>query len=110
MSSINDLQISAEKVGRYAAKLTGGSDDNAASTIGDAHHPGDDTGRLVLDAYRNHGAQAMKAVVQAYQEGYNAQAAELGIRPVEWESIRKGILWALPGVTDAEKTAIPAAL
>lgn len=108
MSSINDLLISANKVGRYAAGLTKGTGEPA--TVGAAHHPGDDTGRLVLDAYRNHGVQAMKAVVHAYQDGYNARAAETGIAAVEWEQIKNGILWALPGVTEEEKTAIPEAL
>lgn len=111
MSSINNLIVRAEKVGRYAADLAHELRKGVAISPGsNAHHPGDDTGRLVLDAYRNHGAVEMKSVVKGYQSGYNARAQELGDDHVRWVQIKNGIGWALPGATDAELAAIPAAL
>lgn len=85
MSSINNLIVRAEKVGRFAADLAHELHKGVAvSPNSNAHHPGDDTGRLALDAYRNHGAEEMKSVVKGYQAGYNARAQELGsdhVRP-----------------------------
>lgn len=111
MSSINHLIVRAEGVGRYAADLAHELREGVAVSPGsNAHHPGDDTGRLALDAYRNHGAEEMKSVVKGYQAGYNARAQELGDDHVRWVQIKNGIGWALPGATDAEQAAIPAAL
>jgi hypothetical protein len=111
MSSINHLIVRAEKVGRCAADLTHDLREGVAVSPGsNAHHPGDDTGRLVLDTYRNHGAEEMKSVVKGYQAGYNAWVHELGGDHVRWVQIKNGIGWALPGATEAEQAAIPAAL
>lgn len=111
MSSINNLIVRAEKVGRYAADLAHELHKGAAViAVGNAHHPGDDTGRLVLEAYRNHGAEEMKSVIKGYQAGYNARAQELGDDHVRWVQIKNGIGWALPGATETEQAAIPAAL
>lgn len=111
MSSINNLIVRAEKVGRYAADLAHELHQGAAVLAGgNAHHPGDDTGRLILEAYRTHGTEEMKSVVRGYQAGYNTRAQELGTDHVRWVQIKNGIGWALPGATEAEKVAIPAAL
>lgn len=111
MSSINNLIVRAEKVGRYAADLAHELREGVAVSPGsNTHHPGDETGRLVLDAYRNHGVEEMKSVVKGYQAGYNSRAQELGVDHVRWVQIQNGIGWALPGATEAEQEAIPAAL
>lgn len=111
MSAINNLIVRAEQVGRYAADLAHELHQGVCITPnGNAHHPGDDTGRLVLEAYRDHGAEEMKSVVRGYQTGYNARAQELGTDHVRWIQITNGIHWALPGATDAELAEIPAAL
>lgn len=104
---LNQLIVRAQRVGQYAADQA-----NAISKSfeGDAHHPGDDTGRLVLEAYRTYGAEDMRAVVRAYQGGYNARAADLGDYVIRWPQIKAGIHWALPGATDQELIEIPAAL
>lgn len=106
MSSLNNLIVRAQEVGQYAADLAHASEGAPASTVGDAHHPGDDTGRLVLEAYRTYGAEEMLAVVRGYQGGYNARAADFGDYVVRWPEIANGIEWALPGATDEEARAI----
>jgi hypothetical protein len=111
VSSLNNLIVRAEKGGRYAADLAHELRMGVAVAPGsNEHHPGDDTGRLVLEAYRNHGAEEMKSVIKGYQAGYNARAQELGGDHVRWVQIKNGIGRALPGATEAEQAAIPAAL
>lgn len=105
MDSLNNLIDRAANVGRYAAGLAGDTD-----LIGDAHHPGDDTGRLVLEAYREYGAEAVRSVVAAYQFAYNEHAKEHGGQLIEQIHIKNGIGWSLAGATDAELEEIPAAL
>lgn len=109
MSNIADLIVRAEKIGKYAANSAhvGG---HAFAPGSSYHHPGDDTGRLVLDAYRNHSVEEMKVVIKGYQAGYNVKAVELGDTVVTWEQIQKGIGLALPGATDEELEAIPSAM
>ncbi|MCG2622992.1 hypothetical protein LVY72_13905 [Arthrobacter sp. I2-34] len=112
MKSVNELIVSAEETGRHAAEmaaqdLRGGTVVVAGTSI---HNPGEDTGRLVLDAYRSHGTEAVNSAVRAYRDGYNARARQLGADTVDWEQIRNGIGWALDGATDDERAAIPAAL
>lgn len=109
MSSSNDLIVKARNIGKYAADsahVTGGT-----STIStDTHHPGDDTGRLVLAAYREFGSSAVRPIVEAYQGGYNNQAAEHGDPVIRMAQIKNGIGYALPDATDAEIEDIAAAL
>lgn len=98
MSSVNNLIVRAEKVGRYAADLAHELRMGVAVSPGsNAHHPRDDTGRLALDAYRTHGAEEMKSVIKAYQAGYNARAQELGNVHVRWVQLKNGIGWDCPG-------------
>lgn len=111
MDSIENAVSEAGKIGRYAAE----SDDTLykGAAVGPAtsvHHPGDDTGRLALEAYRVRGKAALRSVIQAYQDGYNDRAKELGNGAVSWEQIKGGIGWALPGATDEEQQAIATAL
>lgn len=111
MDSTENAVIEARKVGRYAAE----SDDalykgQAVMPGTSVHHPGDDTGRLALDAYRSRGRAALRSVIQAYQDGYNDRAKELGNGTVSWEEIKGGIGWALPGATAEEQEAIATAL
>lgn len=108
--SLNSLIVRAQQAGQLAASLAHDAEGTSASTMGDAHHPGDDTGRLVLEAYRAFGAEELKAVLRGYQAGYNARASELGDYVVRWIEIKNGINWALPGATDEEARSIKAAL
>lgn len=111
MKSLNELIVRAQHVGQCAADLAHeAGEEGPASTVGDAHHPGDDTGRLVLAAYRGYGVEEMRAVVRGYQGGYNAAAADLGDYVVRWPQIVAGIGWALPGATEDEAAAITTAL
>lgn len=110
MQPLNRLIVRAQRVGQHAADLAHGAEGAPASTMGDTHHPGDDTGRLVLEAYRSYGGEEVKAVVRAYQAGYNARAGELGDYVARWIEIKNGIIHALPGACEAEQQAILAAL
>jgi hypothetical protein len=65
---------------------------------------------LFLDAYRTDGAGGLKVVVKAYQEGYNARAAELGATCVGWEQIKAAILWGMKWPTAEEREAMPEAM
>jgi hypothetical protein len=49
-------------------------------------------------------------VVKAYQEGYNARAAELGATCVGWEQIKAAILWGMKWPTAEEREAMPEAM
>lgn len=51
MKSIYELIAKAQNVGRYAANLA--RDGSVATISEDTHHPGDGTGRVVLEACRN---------------------------------------------------------
>ncbi|MFF5794556.1 hypothetical protein ACFY5D_21140 [Paeniglutamicibacter sp. NPDC012692] len=94
----------AVNIGKYASREGG-------SFIGSyAHHPGDNTGRYVIEAYRGHGPEGVRAVVLAYLESYNEHARELGARQATLQEIKNGLEFALPGATEAEAEAIHAAL
>lgn len=108
--SLNSLIVRAQQTGRLAAGLAHDAEGTPASTVDDAHHPGGDTGRLALEAYRAFGIEELKAVLRGYQAGYNARASELGDYVVRWSEIKNGISWALPGATDEEVRSIKAAL
>lgn len=104
MNSSNELIIKARSIGKYAANLAHGE---ATSNIAaGAHHPGDDTGSVVLEAYRAFGLSSVIEIIEAYQGGYNSQAAELGDPVVRRAQIKNGIGWALPSATKEEIRAI----
>lgn len=102
MASSNELISKAKNIGKHAAEsahVTGRASRISADTH---HHPGDDTGRLVLAAYREFGSSAVRSIVEAYQGGYNNQAAEQGDPVIRMVQIKNGIGYALPGATDSE--------
>lgn len=105
MASSNDLNIKAKNIGKYAADNAHATD--ATSTLSaNTHHPGDDTGRLVLDAYRKFGSSAVRPILEAYQGGYNSQATEYGDPVIRMVQIKNGIGYALPNATAEEIIAI----
>ncbi|CBT77240.1 hypothetical protein AARI_30380 [Glutamicibacter arilaitensis Re117] len=104
MRSSYELITKAQNIGRYAADLA--HDGSVADLSTSAHHPGDDTGRVVLEAYRKFGATSVRDVLEAYQSGYNNKAADLGDPVVRMIQIKNGIHYALPGATDEEIKAI----
>jgi hypothetical protein len=106
VNSIDDAIARAKEIGRYE-----GHNDKALIPGTNVHQTPHDIGNLVLDIYRDHGVDEVKAVVRSYQEGYNSQAADLGLPTVDWDQIRNGIGLSLPNrATDDEEDAIPAAL
>lgn len=110
MTSLNHLIVRAQRVGQHAADLAHHVDGDLAATGDDAQHPGEDTCRLALEAYRSFGLKEANAVIRGYQAGYNARASELGDFVVRWIEIKNGISWALHGVTEEETRNILAAL
>lgn len=77
----------------------------------DSHHPGDDLGRLVLDAYRKFdGAPAAKEVLAAFLERWNQLATEAGYPLTTWDRLKGGIAWALPGATEHTLAKIRSAM
>lgn len=110
MKSINNLIMRAEIEGGGAAFWAHVLPGIVPVSQDNDHNPGDETGRLVVEAYRNHGVEGMKSVVKGYQAGYNAEAKALGGTVIRWVQIKNGIGWALPGATETEQAAILAAL
>lgn len=104
IEQLNDYIHYAANIGKFASK-DGGAFGGVYS-----HHPGDDTGRCVIKAYRGHGPEGVRAVVLAYLESYNEHARKLGARQATLQEIKNGIEFALPGTTEAEGEAIYAAL
>lgn len=111
MSELNKLVKDAEQTGRYAANLAhelGKGVTIAPDT--DSHHPGDDTGRIVVKAFREHGEDGVRNVAHGYERGYNERSQHHGDTPVTREQIKNGMPYALAGVTKTEESAILSAL
>ncbi|GAA5228509.1 hypothetical protein [Paeniglutamicibacter antarcticus] len=64
MDSINQLIVQAEALGEYAAdRLHGLSARIIVVPERNAHHPGYDTGDLVLQAYRSYGVEVVRSIL-----------------------------------------------
>jgi hypothetical protein len=72
MGSLDEAMIRAEKLGRRAARKW-----PSFMTAPGATRSGISTGRLALDAFREHGEDGMRVVMQGYQAGYRGRAQEL---------------------------------
>lgn len=59
------------------------------------HHPGDDTGRLMWEAYEADGASAAVDVLDAYVTAYNHQRELAGQPAIPHETIRDNFVWAV---------------
>ncbi len=108
MDSIDDAIDLARKMGRIAADQSQAKHGGAA-VIGraDTHYPREVAGVLVLQAYQEDGPEAVRAVVEGYQDAYNARAEELGTERLTLDQITNRIHWALPKrTTDDEGEAI----
>lgn len=75
-----------QKAANPAAHITVIADEN--------HHVGDDTGRLMCDAYAEGGAAAAVDVLLAYLDAYNAQRHMNGMPLIAAETIRDTLGWA----------------
>lgn len=111
MSSINELMVLAGELGEYAAdRLHGLSPKIVVVPQSNAHHPGYDTGDLVLQAYRSYGVEVVRPILEGYQRGYNARATERQGLLLCFVQITNGVGEALPHATEEERTAIICAL
>lgn len=106
MHSINAAIERAEELGRN--KAAHGSPALDRTNGYQTFYP---TGALALDVYRKHGADGLKNVVQAYLDGYNVRARQLGFARIDYVEIKNRIGDVLPpAATAAERSAIPAAM
>lgn len=69
----------AAEVGRHAAKIEASLAAHGQVIEDRIHHLGDDTGRLIVQAYEMNGADSAADVVMTYLESFNAIRAENGI-------------------------------
>ena len=106
MNSINAAIERAEDLGRNKAPLGSPALDRT-----NGHQVVYPMGVLALDVYREHGANGLKKIGQAYQAGYNARAQQLGIARLDYVDIVNRIGAMLPpSATDEERIAIPEAM
>lgn len=99
MSNLNTLLTRASKVGTYAASL---EVDHQRGTKDQIHHVGDDTGRIVTEAYREFGAEAAAQVVDEYLAAFNVARNDASIREVTPNEAIKNLSWAIPSNTLTE--------
>lgn len=60
----------------------------------DLHHPGDDTGRLMCDAYDAVGAEGAADVLDAYLTAYNQRRRAHGLPTIAAETLTTNLGWA----------------
>lgn len=109
MSNLTQLLTDAKKTGAWAAKLetavkNRGTDDHL-------HHLGDDTGDLITQAYRSHGADAAAEVIEVYLASFNSGRAKASVRPVSPAEAIANLGWAIKpqGITSDEQSEVRSA-
>ena len=107
MTNLQAYLDQANKIGTYAADLEAGAD-QARGTQDEIHHLGDDTGDLITEVYREHGAVAAVDVIDAYLDAFNARRAADGIQPVSPAHAIKNLAWAIKptGITADEQQQV----
>lgn len=108
MSQLNDLLVEATHVGSWMADLETAFKPKERGTHDEIHHLGDDTGDLVTQAYRHHGAETAASVIEAYLVAFNARRRQDGIRPLTPPEAIANIAWAIRsgGITRAEQAEV----
>lgn len=107
MTNLQSYLDQANEIGTYAADLEAGVD-QARGTQDEIHHLGDDTGDLITDVYRKHGAIAAVDVIDAYLDAFNARRTADGIQPVSPAHAIKNLAWAIKshGITTDEQQRV----
>ncbi len=108
MATIEQLVSRAAKVGTYAADLEAVG--TKRGSAGHLHHVGDDTGAIVTEAYRQHGAAAAADVLDAYLDAFNARRQKDGIRQLTPAEAIAHLGWAIlpQGITQEEQQQVAA--
>lgn len=95
MSYVNDAADIGHKIGaKDAAELQRDHQNPTAVMPDKIHHVGDDTGRLMCDAYDQGGAPAAVDVLLAYFNAYNSERLKVGFPPIADHTIRDTLGWA----------------
>lgn len=110
MTNLDELIAQATKVGAYAAELERGLEKPGSPRGKDdhLHHAGDDTGRLVTEAYRAHGADAAAQVIEAYLAEFNRQRARDGVPALSAKQVIAHLPWAImpTGITSDQQAEV----
>lgn len=73
-------------------------------TTGDnAFHMGDDTGRLIIEAWEADGANAAADVIEGFWEGLNEVRRKKGNGPISAQDVAKNIGFIFAGDTPTEE-------
>ncbi|PWJ22999.1 hypothetical protein ATK17_3956 [Branchiibius hedensis] len=106
-----ELLARAKEIGAYAAELELGIAKSGSKPDDLIHHLGDDTGRVITDAYRLAGAGLAAEVVDAYLVSFNAARARAGWAPLSREDAIHNLQWAIlpQGITAEEQQEVRAA-
>lgn len=91
-----DLRWMAQGIGVYAGGLTAG-------TNGQFGHPGDDTGRVAVAAYRQIGAAEAAEVLRSFKRGYDAKMLASGLDAVTDEKFIRTVGLALSIELESEE-------
>lgn len=95
MSYVNDAAAIGRRIGAQDAAELLRNPENPTAVIPDRnHHVGDDTGRLMCDAYDQGGASAAVDVLVAYFNAYNDERLAVGYAPIADHTIRDTLGWA----------------
>lgn len=106
MTNLIDLIARANSVGAAAAA------DDADSSMNDTgHHIGDDTGRLISEAYRTAGATGAAAILDTYVDANNTWRAAHQLRELTAQNAVANLSLAISpdGITAAEQAEVRAA-
>lgn len=92
---MKDWTAEGKKLGKYAESLEYGTHPDGA--VNDQiHHIGDDTGKLLAEAYHTDGLPAAVDVLVGYFDEYNANRAAHGTPELTAERASANLGWALP--------------
>lgn len=96
MNELETIIEEATKTGTYAGQLDRAGRAKGHNLDDKIHHPGDDTGKHVLRAYKLGGAEAASEVFAAYLHAFNAvRAADLQ-KPLTQQLAIANLQWAIP--------------
>lgn len=94
----------AKEIGIYAAKLEIGL---PAGTVDDTlHHMGDDTGRVITDAYRLAGAELAAKIIDTYLDSLNETRVNAGGVALDPHQAIRHLQWATNALTQPEQEEV----
>ena len=115
MRTIQDIITEATATGTHAANLEDlGRSTGRTDTRDDIHHLGDDTGKLITEAYRlgdtATGPRLAANVIDAYLIAFNERRATSSIAPLTPQHAIANLSWAIvpTGITENEQAEVTA--